>query len=420
MSENHEQLTDGFLKSEIIIHTGHPLPGLDRFGYSLYQPNLIERMRGSLTLETMVSFINDVTHQAEKNNMIHEDDILDVRLCPDDHAIWLVKFRNNESDVHRCVECTLPKPENQDHPGGDHDPPPDDQAIISVNGHLRDDIESSFDRRMIKQVAFSEPENDNLPTVTIAVGIVDRYSHEENEDEENVNHATVIADIIRQGSNVVPLSIPMVQDTHQHTVKDTDEKLELDEDPIKHQGDPTVFDLICALSRKSEIDKVQVVNISQGFRWSRPHDILYRVLKKIEKPIICSAGNGQSNNDEDPNWPANFSLYLPNVISVTSIRESGEQYGNFGDKSVTLCATGSWHQPGAEKEILGTSFSAAWVSRMYAEAFAREGRSNLNIRDVMRIVSNNYKVNDDSAIRTKENLQFYAEPAEKMVLSEEL
>jgi hypothetical protein len=193
----------------------------------------------------------------------------------------------------------------------------------------------------------------------MSVGVVDRGPFNFDGQSGEVSHATVIGEIIKFDGYVQPVACPMVP----------------------HYKDPaTVFDMICALRNTSIIDTVQVINISQGFYSLLPHPVLHKVLKHIDKPIICSAGNDNRNNDVDPHWPSNFSLELNNVFSVSSVNANGQfsNNSNSGVKSVLLSARGEW----AAGNIAGTSYAAAWLSRMVALAFAIKRRVDLNLSDV--------------------------------------
>ena len=54
--------------------------------------------------------------------------------------------------------------------------------------------------------------------------------------------------------------------------------------------------------------------------------------------FVAAAGNGGTNNDEIPIYPANYDV--PNVISVMASTEDGRKYSdsNFGRRTVDIAA----------------------------------------------------------------------------------
>jgi hypothetical protein len=164
--------------------------------------------------------------------------------------------------------------------------------------------------------------------------------------------------------------------------------------------------MICALRNSSIIDSVQVINISQGFYSQLPHPVLHKVLKGINKPIVCSAGNEDQDNDTNPHWPSNFSLDLDHVFSLASIDSNGTftSISNHGLRSVILAARGQW----AGGSIVGTSYAAAWMSRMIALSYSIKGRVDLNLSDVEFVIDRetNHQVDTNVNDLTQTKLRF--------------
>lgn len=227
----------------------------------------------------------------------------------------------------------------------------------------------------------------------MAVGIVDLGAHDEAALESDSGgehgHVDAMAKLIYSKDQIKPVSIPMTS------------KKEFE------QGSATVFDLICALSQDALLSDVQVINISQGFYAKKEHPVLKRVMESIDKPIICSAGNRNQDNDQEFHWPSNFAETMQHVYAVTCLRDDeGDNYWNFGRKSVTLSAPGIW---GNDHRYQGTSFATAWVSRMFALAMAREGNTELNLEEISKVVGQHYEVKTDPGENTSTQLQFRTE-----------
>ena len=191
-----------------------------------------------------------------------------------------------------------------------------------------------------------------------------------------VSHAQVVGKIIRHNNMVTPVDCPMVDDPNA---------------PV------SVFDMICALSNKSLIDSVDLVNISQGWYAKNGHPVLRKVLGNIEIPVICSAGNEGVDTDSFAHWPSNFSMEFDHVLSVSSVQ--GDR--NFGDRSVTVKAKGHWNNA-----VTGTSYATAWMSRMVAFAFSVMDRNDLNLEDISQVIKMSYDVSIGLRDETLTRLRF--------------
>lgn len=151
--------------------------------------------------------------------------------------------------------------------------------------------------------------------------------------KDNDNHGTHIAGIIAS-------SIYTLFGT---TVENYDIPIKIM--PIKvtggEYGTGKSTSLIKAIQYASKMG-ASICNISLNS--SSYNDELYTTMLKSNMLFVCSAGNQVQNGtniDENPTYPASFSL--PNLISVTATDEQGEYapYSNYGETSVHLAATGN-------------------------------------------------------------------------------
>jgi subtilisin family serine protease len=90
--------------------------------------------------------------------------------------------------------------------------------------------------------------------------------------------------------------------------------------------------------------------------------------------FVCAAGNGSTNIDDDPDYPASYSVDLPNAISVAAIDAGGSlvYFSNFGHNSVSLAAPGysilsttprnQFEPNGSYGKLNGTSMATPYVS----------------------------------------------------------
>lgn len=90
--------------------------------------------------------------------------------------------------------------------------------------------------------------------------------------------------------------------------------------------------------------------------------------------FVCAAGNGGTNIDDDPEYPAAYSIDLPNAVSVAAIDSNGSlaSFSNTGHSSVSLAAPGvsifstlphsDFAPNGTYGQLNGTSMSTPYVS----------------------------------------------------------
>lgn len=84
--------------------------------------------------------------------------------------------------------------------------------------------------------------------------------------------------------------------------------------------------------------------------------------------FVCAAGNGSSNIDDSPDFPASYAADLTGAISVAAVTQGGAlaSFSNFGHGSVSLAAPGdqilSTYPSNSYNTISGTSMSTPYVS----------------------------------------------------------
>ena len=389
---------------EIIVHTSNPLPGIEHLGSAIYENDLIQFLkvnpRGKSVLNHLILFINDAFHLDEqKMALITADEIEMVQICPDNHSIWLIQFAHRDDELHRCVKLLHPRDQSHEPGGGNassgdqnHESPSPDASSneqAAPNKFIKRESQD-FDLSDFNDVEkIEEVVGSHLPSMT--VGIIEHTPHDSSHFfEKDASHSDVVARIISDGMNgkIKVRSFPMTTDG----------------------SPPTVFDMICALSRP-EIQKVQVVNISQGFQTPNAHLVLKKVLQDIEKPIVCSAGDEHQDNDTNPNWPSNFSRDLDHVYAVTTNLEDGTAALNYGNETVTLCGPGKFGD-----HIFGTSFAAAWFSRMVALAYLRKSNTTMSLEEIVEAVHDLYNIEENYlGIPTASNLRLSKERIQQPV-----
>ncbi|NND32420.1 MAG: S8 family serine peptidase, partial [Saprospiraceae bacterium] len=213
------------------------------------------------------------------------------------------------------------------------------------------------------------------------VGILDRGHFSEGEP---YSHVDVLRKIIEDPGFVNVQNMPMVDDPG---------------------GEATTFDMICALSNRKWINRVDLINISQGHYAFAPHPILHKILKCLDKIIVCSAGNDHLDNDQTGHWPSNFSLNLDHLLGIANVGQSLTLHptSNFGNDSVTIAASGEF---GAT--LFGTSYATAWVSRMIALSYALNGRNDLTLAEIIDQIRQIYQVQFNTSDQTLSKVRFLA------------
>lgn len=130
-----------------------------------------------------------------------------------------------------------------------------------------------------------------------------------------------------------------------------------------------------AIAMRNRGINVRVINASWG-GGSNSQSLRNAIVAANDAGIlfVAAAGNGGRNIDEDPDYPASYSVDLPNAISVAAIDTVGSLAGfsNSGHSSVSLAAPGmfiystlphsSFSPNGSYGQQSGTSMAAPYVS----------------------------------------------------------
>jgi hypothetical protein len=161
------------------------------------------------------------------------------------------------------------------------------------------------------------------------------------------------------------------------------------EEPKERAAETLREALVWLVRLKHEGVNVRVVNDSATFAGTKKSAALeneIKVLGENQILFVTAAGNLGKNDDENPRYPCNHELELPNEICVTATNGKDElpTWANFGPHAVDLAAPGSsiystLRQKGTEPNgetnfgyVTGTSMAAAEVSGAAALILSRE------------------------------------------------
>ncbi|MBK8505082.1 MAG: S8/S53 family peptidase [Saprospiraceae bacterium] len=347
----------GWIKSnEIILHLS-PTTDINLGSLSKNQGDcsqIIRRDR-SPVFKDLVGILKSML----KESRVRLKDIKYIKICPHNPRLILVKFEGasdaNDEFIQKFVNENgsgtgggLPKNRSESLPNGSYGPNED----LSI--YKGKDLEQIPGRT-----------RSSKPKVRTRVGIVDRGPFS---TKEPFYHVDVIKRIIEDDPYVSLVNMPMVE---------------------KVDDEATTFDMICALNNKVWLDQVDLINISQGHYAPAPHPLLYETLRCINKVIVCSAGNANFDNDLNGHWPSNLSIHFDHVIAIANIDEKSnfQRDSNYGRKCVTISGIGEFGS-----QVVGTSYSAAWVSRMIALAYSISGHRDLILTEVVSIIRRIYPV----------------------------
>ncbi|EPR11514.1 S8 family serine peptidase [Ruminiclostridium papyrosolvens] len=154
---------------------------------------------------------------------------------------------------------------------------------------------------------------------------------------------------------------------------------------------------------------VKIVNCSWGS--TVDNMALKEVISNSSMLFVCSAGNSNTNIDNNPVYPASFNC--SNIISVTSVNQYGNisSFSNYGESNVDVAAPGegilSTLAHNTYGESNGTSMASAFVSGEVAILLSRENTlSAVELKDRIitcseHLLSLTGKVNGSSKINCK-------------------
>jgi len=349
--------------NQIILDTLTPLQGIPDLGSSVglaaddrNGPALIELMKDSLTLKLLLPLVQD---HLKMERELEAEDVKKLRISPYNQSLWEITFYEDLAHLSPHFSTSVL---GEDRRPGAEDNHTHTETLPGLNVHLHRQTYETDDIHLT-----AVPLENFTP---MAVGIVDKGDFSDAD-----THVSLMRKIIRHPESVEAVAIPMVN---------------------KPEQDATLFDLISALYNKNAIDGVQVINISQGFYSNHSHPILEKALRQVAKPIVCSAGNSDTDDSEMQHWPSHYCNTIPNVISVGYLEKKTLGYrpashSNKGAKGVTLFAKGKWTE-----DLQGTSLAAAWVSRLIALNFAKNRKVKFEMKSFAR------EIKDLAGIEIKE------------------
>jgi len=171
--------------------------------------------------------------------------------------------------------------------------------------------------------------------------------------------------------------------------------------PLKTHGKDgtgTLFDAICAMKYAQKAG-AKLVNASWG-EYGEPNAVFERTLDELQASnllFVTAAGNDHRDIAVHPFFPASYSTMTPdrhpNVISVTTVKETAACANNFSALHVDVGAVGrsscSFETPfGAGHIISGSSFATPVITGKIADGFNYPGGDTKpNILGIMHLTT---------------------------------
>lgn len=155
-------------------------------------------------------------------------------------------------------------------------------------------------------------------------------------------------------------------------------------------GDGSTSDFIAAVDYlirfKKSTGKPVIINASLGgYDYSQAERDVLALAGEEGILVIAAAGNDHLDNDITPLYPASYDL--PNIISVASVKDTGQlsYFSSWGKSTVDIAASGeqvySTRNGGGYHAISGTSFSAPFVAGIAAVMQSVNPSAGLKVKD---------------------------------------
>ena len=187
---------------------------------------------------------------------------------------------------------------------------------------------------------------------------------------DNIGHGTHVAGIIRSSNANVKLMILKYYDSRSDSQKNA-------------------FENSLKAIRYAIDNKADIINYSGGGKGSSSQE--FALLKEAESKgiiVVTAAGNGSSDIDTTPYYPASYKL--SNMISVAFLNGKGKlaDESNYGPATVDVAAPGEdiySTLPGNKHGYLtGTSQATAYVTAMVVSI--KSANPNLNYKEIKRLL----------------------------------
>ncbi|HSB92505.1 MAG TPA: S8 family serine peptidase [Flavitalea sp.] len=170
--------------------------------------------------------------------------------------------------------------------------------------------------------------------------------------------------------------------------------------PLKTHGKDgtgTLFDAICAMKYAKKAG-AKILNASWG-EYGQPNAVFERTLDELQESnmlFVAAAGNDNRDISLHPFFPASYSMMNsadrhPNVISVTTVKETAPCSNNFSTQHVDVGAVGrgscSFETPfGGGHTVSGSSFATPVITGKIADGYNHPGGdTKANILAIMNL-----------------------------------